>query len=155
MASVRSSSYTHVAKGVFGTVPVFLVPVLTSYRTYRSVRYRYWRCTELTKVSGTGTKVCTGTPGIGTDVVPNLPKFPVPVLMSNRTYRSFRGAGNDIVPDLPKFPVPVLMSYPTYRSVRYRCRYQHTLEYIYRQYRRYIPPARYGRTLTHRYMNWT
>ena len=56
------------------------LPVLTSYRTYRSVRYRYWRCTELTEVFGTGTKVCTGTVGTGIDV-PNLQKLPVPVLM--------------------------------------------------------------------------
>ena len=57
-----------VDKGVFGTVPVFSVPVWMSYRTYRSVRYRYW-CTELTEASGTGI-----------DVVPNLPKCPVPVI---------------------------------------------------------------------------
>ena len=48
-----------------------------SYRTYRSVRYRYGYRTELTEVSGTGI-----------DVVPNLPKCPVPVWISYRTYRS-------------------------------------------------------------------
>ena len=70
-------SYKHDrnTKGVFGTVPVFSVPVWTSYRTYRSVRYRY----GLTEVSGTGI-----------DVVPNLPKCPVPVLKVYRTYRSVR-----------------------------------------------------------------
>ena len=78
------------------------VQVLMLYWTYRSVRYRYWCCTEtyrrvrcryeslylyrryrysrrteLTKVSGTGI-----------DVLPNSPKCMVPVLMSYRTYRS-------------------------------------------------------------------
>ena len=64
-------------KGVFGTVTVRLVA----------------RCgcrTELTEVSGTGMKVCTGSGGIGIYVVPNLPKCPVPVLMSYHTYRSAR-----------------------------------------------------------------
>ena len=68
-------------KGVFGAVPVFSVRVWMSYteltdcpvpvliyRTYRSVRYRFWRCTELTEVSGTGI-----------DVVLHLLKCPVPV----------------------------------------------------------------------------
>ena len=64
------------------------VPVFASYRTYRSVRYRYWRCTKLTEVSGTGTKVCAGTAGTGIDV-PNMAKFPVPVLMY-QTYPSCR-----------------------------------------------------------------
>ena len=74
----------------------------------------------------------TGVPGTGMDVVPNLPKCPVPVWMPYRTYRSVRyrygcrteltevfGTGIDVVPNLPKCPVPVLM-YQTYRSVRYR-----------------------------------
>ena len=93
-------------------LPKCPVPVLMSYRSYESVRYRYW-CTEVTKVSGTGI-----------DVVPKLPKCPVPVLMY-RSYRSVRyrywcrteltevsGTGIDV-------PVPVLM-YRSYRSVRYR-----------------------------------
>ena len=69
-------------------LPKCSVPVLMLYRTYRSVRYRYESLcqyrryqhpyrTELTEVSGTGI-----------DVVPNLPKCPVPVLMLYRTYRS-------------------------------------------------------------------
>ena len=106
-------------KGVFGTVPVFSVPVWMSYQTYRSVWCRYW-CTELTEVSGTGI-----------DVVPNLPKCPVPVSISYRTYRVVRyrywctelndESDSDIdVPNLPKCLVPVFMSYRTYRSVRYR-----------------------------------
>ena len=69
--------------------------------------------TELTEVSGTGI-----------DVVPNLPKRPVPVLEVYRTYRSvrhrYKSTGIDVIPNLPKFPVLVLMSYPTYRSFRYR-----------------------------------
>ena len=53
---------TESSKGVFGTVPVFSV------------------CrTELIEVSGTGI-----------DVVPNLPKCPVPVSEVYRTYRSVR-----------------------------------------------------------------
>ena len=135
--------------GVFGTVPVFLVPAWMSYRTYRSVRYQYWCHTELTEVSGTGI-----------DAVPSSPKCPVPVLMLYRIYRnvqyrywcrteltevsgtgmkvctgtksvpvppvpvsiSYRNdrVGIDVVPKLPKCPVPVLMSYRTYRSVRCR-----------------------------------
>ena len=102
------------------------VPVLTSNRTYRSVRHRYSRCTDLTEVSGTGTKVCTGTAGTGIDVL-NLPKIPVPVLMSYRTYRTGRteltvvsGTGIDVAPNLPKCPVPGLISYRTYRNVRYQ-----------------------------------
>ena len=74
-------------KGVSGTVPAFSVPIWMSDRTYQSVRYQCWRCTELSGLSGTGTKVCTGIAGTGIDVVPNLP---VPVLISYRTYRSFQ-----------------------------------------------------------------
>ena len=110
---------------------------------YRYSRYRYICHTELTEVSGTGI-----------DVVPNLPKCPVPVLMLYRTYRSVRyryeslyryrryrypyraeltevsGTGIDVVPNLPKCPVPVLLSYRTYRSVwyRYLCRTELTEE---------------------------
>ena len=90
-------------------------------RPYRYRRYRYWCPTEHTEVSGTAI-----------DVVPNLPKCPVPVLMSYRTYRSVRyrywcrteftevsGTGIDVVPNLTKCPVPVLM-YRTYRGVQHR-----------------------------------
>ena len=101
---------------------------------YQYSRYRYGCHTELTEVSGTGT-----------DVVPNLLKCPVPVLMLYRNYPSVRyryeslyryrryrypchteltevsGTGIDVVPNLPKCPVPVLMTYRTYRS--FRCRY--------------------------------
>ena len=82
--------------GILGTgmdvpnLPKCPVPVSTLYRTCRSVRYGYWRWTEVTEVPGTCTKVCTGTGGTGINVVPNLQKLPVPVLMSYRTYRSFR-----------------------------------------------------------------
>ena len=71
-------------------LPMCRVPVLMLYRTCRSVwhryeslyrhrRYRYPYRTELTEVFGTGM-----------DIVPNLPKCAVPVLMSYRTYRSVR-----------------------------------------------------------------
>ena len=67
----------------------------------------------------------TGILGTGINVVPNLPKCPVPVLMLYRNYRSgikvcsgTGGTGID-VPKLPKCPVPVLM-YRTYRRVPYR-----------------------------------
>ena len=85
---------------------------------YRYSRYRYGRRTELTNV-----------PGTGVDVVPNLPKCPVPVLEVYRNYQSVRhstkvctgtGTGIDTVPNFPNFPVPVLMSYRTSRSLRYR-----------------------------------
>ena len=48
-------------------------------RAYRYCRYRYWCRTELTEGSGTGV-----------EVVPNLPEFPVSVLIGYRTYRSIR-----------------------------------------------------------------
>ena len=126
----KGKPYILTCKGVFGTVPVSPVPVWMSYRTYRSVQYRYHSCrTELTVVSGTGI----------IDVVPNLPKCSAPVLMLYRTHRSVRyqyeslyrfrryrypyrtertavsGTG-DVVPNLPKYPVPVLMSYRTHPS---------------------------------------
>ena len=114
------------------------------YRSYRSVRYRYRCCTDTG--TNSGTDVHTGTGGTGFDVVPNLPKCPVPVLM-DRTYRRVGtdmkvcteltevfGTGIDAVPNLPKCPVPVLMD-RTYRSVRYR------YKSLYR-YRRYRYPCR-------------
>ena len=55
-------------------VSVTALPVSMSYRTYRSVRYRYWCRAELTEASGT----CT-------DVVPNLPKCPVSVIPAEYT----------------------------------------------------------------------
>ena len=75
-----------------------------SYRTYRSVRYRYG-CTERTDVSGAAIDVITQPTEVsGADIdVPNLTKCSVPVLM----YRTYRMC-----------PVPLLMSYPTYRGVR-------------------------------------
>ena len=123
-------------------LPKCPVPVLMSYWTYRSVRYRYWRRTERTEVSGTGI-----------DVVPNLPKCPVPVLMLYRTYRSvgYRywcsteltevsgtgmkvctgtgGTGIDVVQNLSKYPVPVIpaVCLGTYRT-------EHTLRLRSQQY---------------------
>ena len=88
-------------------VPVlrkFKVPDLISYRTYRNVRCRYWRYRN---VSGTCTKVCTGTACTSIDVIPILPKCPVSVWMS--------------LPNLSRFPPPVLMFCRTYRS--FWCRY--------------------------------
>ena len=58
------------------------------YRTFRSVRYWYRCCTDPGTKSGTD--VHTGSGGTDIDIVPNLPKCPVPVLMSYRTYRSVR-----------------------------------------------------------------
>ena len=92
-----TGSGTYVHTGTAGTgidvvpnLPKCSVPVLMSHRTYRSFWYRYWCRTEHTEVSKPGTKVCTATAGTDMAVVPNLPKFPAPVLMSYRTYRSFR-----------------------------------------------------------------
>ena len=112
--------HTGTSIDVVPNLPKGSVPVLM-YRTYRSVRHRYWCCTELTEVSGTGI-----------DVAPNLP---VPVLMLYRTYPSVRyrywcctehtevsGTGIDVVPNLPKFPVPVI---PAVRPGMYRT--EHTL----------------------------
>ena len=93
---------------------------------YRYSRYRYGCSTEVTEESGTGI-----------DIVPTLPKCPVPVLMyqnyrsvryryeSMYRYRRYRypcrteltevsGTGIDVVPNLPNFPVPVWMSCRTY-----------------------------------------
>ena len=113
-------------------LPKCPVPALMSYRSYRSVRYRYeslyryrryrYPCrTEVTEVSGAGI-----------DVVPKLPKCPVPVLMSYRTYRSIRyrypcctevtevsGTGIDVVQNLPKCPVPVIPAVYTAGMPRY------------------------------------
>ena len=97
----------NLVKGVFGTVPVFSVPVRMSYRTYRSVRYRYWCRIEVTEVSGTGI-----------DALPNLPKRPVP--LKDCTGTGGTGIHIPVVPNLPKCPGSVWMSYRTYRSVRYR-----------------------------------
>ena len=129
-ASRKMSRCVRYGTGILSTgmdvvpnLPKCPVPVLTSYRTYQSIRYRCWRCTEVTEVSGTGSKVYTGTARTGIDAVPNLPKFLVPVLISYRTYRSyqhlcltevteFSGTGIDVVPNLPKRPVAVRKSVP-------------------------------------------
>ena len=131
---------------MFGTVPVFSVPVRILYRTYRDARYRYWCWTKITEVAGTGMKVCTGTGGTGIYVVPKLPKCPVQVFMAYPSYRSAQyrhwcrtdltevsGTGIDVVPNLPMCPAPVLMSY------RYRYRHRYRPGYIYREcmYRAY------------------
>ena len=63
---------------------------------YRYARYRYGCRTELTEVSGTGI-----------DVVPNLPKCPVPVYGCCTEFTEVSGTGIDVVPNLPKCPVPV------------------------------------------------
>ena len=124
-------------------LPKCPVPVLMSYQTYRSVRYRYVFRTELTEVSGTGIDA------------PNLPKCPVPVLMY-RTYRNVRyrccrteltkvsDTGIDLVPILPKCPVPVLMSY-RYRYL-YRHRHRYRLGYVYRRYMFRAYPVFHGGT---------
>ena len=88
---------------------------------------RYGCCTELPEVSGTGIEFCNRTGGTGINMVPNLPKCPVPVWMSYRTYRSLRyryschteltevfGLGIHVIPNLPKCPVPALVSYRTF-----------------------------------------
>ena len=62
-------------------VPVPVVPLSISYRTYR-------------KVSGTGIDVAPNIPvsGTGIDVVPNLPTYPVPVMPT--VYTSVRTVPN-------------------------------------------------------------
>ena len=68
--------------GVVPNLPKCPAPVWVSYRTYRSVRYRYRCCTEHTEVSGTGIDAVpnlSSVPGTGIDVVPIIPKRPVPV----------------------------------------------------------------------------
>ena len=54
---------------VWKSVPVPVVPVSISYRTYGSVRYWYWCRVEPTEVSSTGIKV-----------TPNLPNCSVPAI---------------------------------------------------------------------------
>ena len=61
---------------------------VTFYRTFQSVRYRYPCCADTG--TNSSTDVHTGTGGTGIDFVPNLPKCPVPVLMSYRTYQRVR-----------------------------------------------------------------
>ena len=60
-------------------------------------------CTKLTDVYGTGRKVCTITAETGTKVC----------IVTART-------GIDVIPCLPNFPVPVLISYQTFKGFRYR-----------------------------------
>ena len=106
---------------------------------YRYFRYRYGCRTEVTEL-----------PGIGIDVVPNLPKCPVPVLILYRNYRSVRyrykilyryrryrypcrteltevsGTGIDAVPNLPEVSgtgidvVPNLPKFPVPVLMLYR-----------------------------------
>ena len=85
-----------------------LIPLLVNFSRFFFVRYRYARYqygyrTEHTEVSGTSIDV------------PNLPKCPVPVLVSLPKCPVI-----DVVPNSPKCPAPVLMSDRTYRNVRYR-----------------------------------
>ena len=85
------------------------LPIWMSYRTYRSVCYRHrWR-TQLTEVCGTGMKVCTGNSATGIYVVPNLPNYPVPVMMSYRTYRSVR-CQYQCRTERTEFSVPVIQA---------------------------------------------
>ena len=77
---------------VVPNLPKCPVPIGMMYRTYRSIRYRYWCCSELTEVSRIGMKV-----------------------YRCRQYRYWYRTTL-----IPKCPVPVLMSYRSYRSVRYR-----------------------------------
>ena len=84
-------------------LPKCLVPVLMC-------------CTKLIEVSGTGMKGCAGTGGTGIHVVLNLTKW----YWCCTELTEVSGTGINAVPSLPKYPVPVLMSYRTYRSVRYR-----------------------------------
>ena len=70
------------------------------YRTFRSVRYRYGWCIDTGTNSGTDVHNDRGTGGTGIDVVPNLPKCPVPVLMYHGTELSdVPGTGIDVVPN--------------------------------------------------------
>ena len=95
--------------GILGTgtdvvpkLPKYPVPVM-SYRTYRSVRHQYW-CTEITEVSGTGMK-----------------SLPVPVVPVSMSYEltEVSGTGIDVVPNLPKCPVPVTPAVYTGGMTRY------------------------------------
>ena len=58
------------------------------YRFYRRVRYRNPRCTD--GGANFGTDAHTDTGGTCIDVVPNLPKCSVPLLMRYRAYRRVR-----------------------------------------------------------------
>ena len=64
---------------VVSNLPTCPVPVLMLYRIYPSVRYRYYNCTDFTRMSGIGMKVRIGTGGTGIHIVPNLTKRPEPV----------------------------------------------------------------------------
>ena len=115
------------AEGVFGAVLVFSVPVWMSYRSCQKFRYRYWCRTELIEVSRTGMKICTCTGGTGIHVLPNLPKYQVPVLMPHRTYQSVRyrywccTETTEVVwKSVPVPAVPVSIWHRTCPSVRYR-----------------------------------
>ena len=93
------------------------------YRICPSISYRDWFFTELTEMSDTGMKVCTGSSG-------------VPVSLSYPTYcrtelTDVSGDGLN-VSNIPTCPVMELMSYRTIRRVRYRSCW------------RYMPAARLG-----------
>ena len=88
-------------------------------------------------------------PSTSMDVVPNIPKCPIPVLIyrNNRSVRygheslyryrypcrteltEVSGIGIDVIPNLPKCPVPVI---PAVCFCRYRT--EHMLEYCYMLY---------------------
>ena len=81
-------------------LPKCRVPVLKSYRTYRSVGYRYRGRTELTEVSG-----------IGIELVQYLPKCRIQVLKLYSTYRSV--GYRYFVPSLSKCRIPLSKFSPT------------------------------------------
>ena len=92
---------------VVPNLPECRILVLKSYRTPRSVEYRYRvRAEPYRSVR------------YGSEAVPN--HFGR-VKKSQYTLTEVSGTGIEVIPNLLKCWVPVLMSYRTYRSVRYRC----------------------------------
>ena len=60
---------------VISTLRKCPVPVLTSYRTYRSVRYRYWYRTDTGLATGADLGTCTG--GMCTEYPPISRRYPL------------------------------------------------------------------------------
>ena len=97
LISYRTYRSVQYAIDVVPNLPEGLATVLMTYPTYRcsvdavpNLPKWYWCRADRTEVSSIGTKVSTGTGGRGIYVVPNIPKCPVPVLMSYQTWRSVR-----------------------------------------------------------------
>ena len=90
-------------------MPQCRVPLLRSYRTYRSVGYRYLINTDLTEVSGAGIEFVPNHSGVFGRVLRTYrQKYPYPRYFGGR---NTGGVYLSAVPKLPKCRALVLSSY--------------------------------------------